>query len=118
MGTSAPRSPGRELCRSKDFDSHFPFFRAFLYSILWNVCLDFVIFIPSRFRIPMCGARTHGAIFLIAGAPSPAAMGFASMTGRPLEPLELYTLKSGEEIVGQLYNFVDKGERASPCARK
>ncbi|HEX4120629.1 MAG TPA: ATP phosphoribosyltransferase regulatory subunit, partial [Verrucomicrobiae bacterium] len=27
------------------------------------------------------------------------------------EPLELYTLKSGEEIVGQLYNFIDKGER-------
>src|SRR6185503_12408911 len=31
--------------------------------------------------------------------------------GPPLEPLELYTAKSGAEIVGQLYNFVDKGER-------
>ena len=31
--------------------------------------------------------------------------------GPPLEPLELYTRKSGEEIVGQLYNFVDKGGR-------
>ncbi|HTA94913.1 MAG TPA: histidine--tRNA ligase [Verrucomicrobiae bacterium] len=30
----------------------------------------------------------------------------------PLEPLELFTTKSGEEIVGQLYNFTDKGERA------
>ena len=31
--------------------------------------------------------------------------------GPPLEPLELYTKKSGDEIVGQLYNFVDKGGR-------
>jgi histidyl-tRNA synthetase len=31
--------------------------------------------------------------------------------GPPLEPLELYTRKSGDEIVGQLYNFVDKGGR-------
>jgi histidyl-tRNA synthetase len=38
--------------------------------------------------------------------------GFREYDGPPLEPLELYTLKSGQEIVGQLYNFVDKGERA------
>ena len=38
--------------------------------------------------------------------------GFREYDGPPLEPLELYTTKSGEEIVGQLYNFVDKGERA------
>jgi histidyl-tRNA synthetase len=38
--------------------------------------------------------------------------GFREYDGPPLEPLELYTLKSGEEIVGQLYNFVDKGERS------
>src|SRR5881227_2916835 len=37
---------------------------------------------------------------------------FNEYDGPPLEPLELYTLKSGEEIVGQLYNFVDKGNRA------
>src|SRR5580658_1051208 len=37
---------------------------------------------------------------------------FREYDGPPLEPLELYTLKSGQEIVGQLYNFVDKGERA------
>src|ERR687890_2759973 len=36
---------------------------------------------------------------------------FVEYDGPPLEPLELYTRKSGEEIVGQLYNFVDKGER-------
>ena len=38
--------------------------------------------------------------------------GFREYDGPPLEPLELFTLKSGDEIVGQLYNFVDKGERA------
>ena len=38
--------------------------------------------------------------------------GFREYDGPPLEQLELYTNKSGEEIVGQLFNFVDKGERA------
>ncbi len=38
--------------------------------------------------------------------------GFVEYDGPPLEPLELYTRKSGEEIVGQLYNFEDKGGRA------
>ncbi|HEX2778805.1 MAG TPA: histidine--tRNA ligase [Gemmatimonadaceae bacterium] len=37
---------------------------------------------------------------------------FVEYDGPPLEPLELYTKKSGEEIVGQLYNFEDKGGRA------
>jgi len=37
--------------------------------------------------------------------------GFREYDGPPLEPLELYTLKSGDEIVGQLYNFTDKGQR-------
>jgi histidyl-tRNA synthetase len=37
--------------------------------------------------------------------------GFREYDGPPLEPLELFTTKSGEEIVGQLYNFTDKGER-------
>ena len=37
--------------------------------------------------------------------------GFREYDGPPLEPLELFTTKSGEEIVGQLYNFVDKGGR-------
>src|SRR5215469_15916783 len=36
---------------------------------------------------------------------------FVEFDGPPLEPLELYTKKSGEEIVGQLYNFEDKGGR-------
>ncbi len=37
--------------------------------------------------------------------------GFREYDGPPLEPVELYTLKSGDEIVQQLFNFVDKGER-------
>src|SRR6266545_6996561 len=37
--------------------------------------------------------------------------GFEEYDGPPLEALELYTLKSGDEIVGQLYHFTDKGGR-------
>src|SRR5712691_1265036 len=37
--------------------------------------------------------------------------GFQEYDGPPLEPLELYTGKSGEEIVQQLYAFQDKGGR-------
>ena len=37
--------------------------------------------------------------------------GFVEYDGPPLESLELYTKKSGEEIVGQLYAFTDKGGR-------
>ena len=37
--------------------------------------------------------------------------GFVEYDGPPLEPLELYTRKSGDEIVGQLYTFTDKGDR-------
>jgi histidyl-tRNA synthetase len=37
--------------------------------------------------------------------------GFREYDGPPLEPLELFTKKSGEEIVGQLYSFRDKSER-------
>jgi histidyl-tRNA synthetase len=37
--------------------------------------------------------------------------GFQEYDGPPLEPLELYTQKSGEEIVQQLYAFEDKGGR-------
>ncbi|MGH9334532.1 MAG: ATP phosphoribosyltransferase regulatory subunit, partial [Vicinamibacteria bacterium] len=37
--------------------------------------------------------------------------GFVEFDGPPLESLELYTRKSGEEIVEQLYTFQDKGQR-------
>jgi histidyl-tRNA synthetase len=40
-----------------------------------------------------------------------ARYGFEEYDGPPLEPLELYTEKSGEEIVDQLYAFEDKGGR-------
>ena len=36
---------------------------------------------------------------------------FAEYDGPPLEPLELYTKKSGDEIIGQLYSFTYKGGR-------
>jgi histidyl-tRNA synthetase len=36
---------------------------------------------------------------------------FREYDGPPLEALELFTTKSGDEIVGQLYNFTDKGNR-------
>lgn len=38
--------------------------------------------------------------------------GFVEYEGPPLESLELYTKKSGQEIVDQLYTFEDKGGRA------
>jgi histidyl-tRNA synthetase len=37
--------------------------------------------------------------------------GFREYDGPPLEALELFTTKSGDEIIGQLYNFTDKGNR-------
>ena len=40
-----------------------------------------------------------------------ARYGFEEYDGPPLEALELYTQKSGAEIVGQLYHFQDKGDR-------
>jgi histidyl-tRNA synthetase len=40
-----------------------------------------------------------------------ARYGFEEYDGPPLEPLELYTAKSGDEIVGQLFDFTDKGDR-------
>ena len=37
--------------------------------------------------------------------------GFQEFDAPVLEPLELYIEKSGEEIVGQLFNFTDRGDR-------
>jgi len=37
--------------------------------------------------------------------------GFVEWEGPLLEPTELYKKKSGDEIVGQLFNFTDKGQR-------
>ena len=40
-----------------------------------------------------------------------ARYGFEEYDGPPLESVELYTKKSGDEIVDQLYRFTDKGDR-------
>jgi histidyl-tRNA synthetase len=40
-----------------------------------------------------------------------ARYGFEEYDGPPLESLDLYTAKSGDEIAGQLYAFTDKGGR-------
>ncbi len=56
-----------------------------------------------------CDLRNH--IFATARETA-RRYGFREYDGPPLEPLELYTNKSGAEIVAQLFNFVDKGERA------
>jgi len=36
---------------------------------------------------------------------------FVEYDGPPLEPLDLYRKKSGDELMGQLYSFTDKGDR-------
>lgn len=61
-------------------------------------------FYPPEFRI-----RSH---IMNAWREVARRYGFEEYDGPPLEPLELYVEKSGEEIVRQLYNFVDKGDRA------
>jgi histidyl-tRNA synthetase len=40
-----------------------------------------------------------------------ARYGFLEYDGPVLEPIDLYKKKSGGELVGQLFDFVDKGER-------
>ena len=55
----------------------------------------------------------HAALRFIFSAWREASRrsGFVEYEGPELESLDLYTEKSGEEIVGQLYHFKDKGER-------
>jgi histidyl-tRNA synthetase len=60
-------------------------------------------FYPPEFRI-----RSH---IMNAWREVARRYGFEEYDGPPLEPLELYVEKSGEEIVRQLYNFTDKGDR-------
>ena len=60
-------------------------------------------FHPAEFS-----ARHH---ILTAWRETARRYGFEEYDGPPLEPLELYIEKSGEEIVEQLYNFEDKGGR-------
>jgi histidyl-tRNA synthetase len=60
-------------------------------------------FYPPEFAV-----RTH---ITNAWRESARRHAFEEYDGPPLEALELYIEKSGEEIVGQLYNFEDKGGR-------
>ena len=55
----------------------------------------------------------HGSLRALFSAWREASRrsGFQEYEGPELESLELYTEKSGEEIVGQLYHFKDKGDR-------
>jgi len=61
------------------------------------------------FYPPELAVRTH---IMNAWREAARRHAFEEYDGPPLEALELYTEKSGEEIVGQLYNFEDKGGRA------
>ena len=61
-------------------------------------------FLPERQRVRRAVfARLHEAA---------RRFGFEEYDGPVLEPLELYTEKSGEEIAGQLFWFEDRGGRA------
>lgn len=57
----------------------------------------------------VCAVRNH--IFRV-WRQTALRFAFQEYDAPVLEPLELFTQKSGEEIVGQLFNFVDKGGRA------
>jgi histidyl-tRNA synthetase len=60
-------------------------------------------FFPAEFS-----ARHH---IMTAWRETARLYGFEEYDGPPLEPLELYVEKSGDEIVDQLYAFRDKGDR-------
>ena len=66
-------------------------------------CRAFGSFTPP---ISRCAPTSSGP-----GGRVATRYGFEEYDGPPLEPLELYTAKSGDEIVGQLYTFTDKGGR-------
>lgn len=55
-----------------------------------------------------CAVRNH--IFKV-WRQSSRLFGFEEYDAPVLEPLELFTVKSGDEIVEQLFNFQDRGER-------
>ncbi|MEW6306964.1 MAG: histidine--tRNA ligase [Verrucomicrobiota bacterium] len=63
--------------------------------------------LPSK-EVASADARQH---IFAAWRTVARRYGFREYDGPPLEPLELYIQKSGDEIVGQLYNFKDKGDR-------
>ena len=60
-------------------------------------------FIPTIARVAITSFRC--------GARSPAATALSSTDGPVLESIELYEKKSGGELLGQLFDFTDKGGR-------
>jgi histidyl-tRNA synthetase len=70
----------------------------------FNALPGFRDFYPADFAV-----RAH---IMNAWRETARRYGYEEYDGPPLEPLELYIEKSGEEIVRQLYNFEDKGGRA------
>ena len=80
--------------------------------MIWNVCPVSAIFILNRCRNPTSWSADARQYIFGKWRDTARRYGFREYDGPPLEPLELFTTKSGEEIVGQLYNFSDKGERA------
>ena len=79
---------------------------------LWNDCPVSAIFIPNRCRTPTRWSADARQYIFDKWRETARRYGFREYDGPPLESLELFTTKSGDEIVGQLYNFTDKGDRA------
>jgi len=84
-------------CRPRWLESRFAVMTTF------STLPGFRDFYPEDFAV-------RAAIFA-AWREAARRFGFEEYDGPPLEPLELYIEKSGAEIVHQLYNFVDKGDR-------
>lgn len=61
------------------------------------------------FYPPEMAVRSH---IMAVWRATARGFGFEEYDGPPLEQLDLYVEKSGDEIVRQLYNFEDKGGRA------
>ncbi len=81
---------------------------AFLNSVLMQPLPGFRDFPPDE-----CARRNY----LLAHWRAVAhRYGFAEYDGPMLEPYELYQKKSGGELVGQLFDFVDRGGAACGAA--
>jgi len=64
--------------------------------------------------------RPRAIISSSAGATWARRYGFVEVDGsHGSKPIDLYRKKSGGELLGQLFNFTDKGgARSRPCVRK
>jgi len=75
-------------------------------------------FYPNPSRTRMSGARTRASIFFDRWRTQCRRHGFREYDGPPLETLELYTTKSGDEIVGSSTTSTDKGQRDIALRRR